>query len=133
LGYELAFVEKVNLIIKIILYFYTDNISSGMFLLYAITAFLLSYTMILVAYYFKKRQTLTGIKKLSLSGLMALLGVGCAACGGVLLSSILNIAGATTLLVALPYGGSEFLVLAIALLLYSVTSISKKINAPLVC
>lgn len=133
LTYELTSSEKINLIKKILLYFYTDNISSGIFLLYVVTAFLLSYNFILVGYYFKKRRTFTGIKKLSLSGVLALFGVGCAACGGLLLSTIVNIAGATSLIVFLPFGGSEFLVLAIALLTYSVISISKKINEPFVC
>lgn len=133
LGYDISFVDKINLIKKILLFFYTDNVSKISLFLYIAVALLFSYVIVLVAYYFKKRRTLTGIKNLSLSGILTIFGVGCAACGGLLLSTILNIVGAASLLTFLPYGGSEFLVLAIALLTYSVVSISKKINAPLVC
>lgn len=133
LGYNMSYMEKTVLIKKILLFFYTDNVSGISLFLYISAALLFSYVIVLVIYYFKKRRTLTGIKSLSLSGLLAVFGVGCAACGGILLTSILNIVGAASLLAFLPYGGSEFLVLAIALLVYSVVSISKKINAPLVC
>lgn len=61
------------------------------------------------------------------------LGIGCAACGSFILSTALSSFGAASALVILPLRGGEFGVLSVVLLLISLTLISKKIAAPLIC
>jgi hypothetical protein len=133
LGYQLPLGQKFILIQKIILYFYTTNLSSILLVIYFVVFFLFSYNIILTWYYFKKRATLSSLGSLSVSSILALLGSGCAACGGVLLTSVFSTVGGAYIVALLPYGGSEFLIVAGATLLYSIVSISKKIQSPFVC
>jgi len=61
------------------------------------------------------------------------LGVGCAACGSFLLSTVLSSLGAAGALAILPLHGGEFGILGVVLLVISLVIIAKKIAAPLVC
>jgi hypothetical protein len=63
----------------------------------------------------------------------AVLGLGCAACGPLLLGSVLSIFGASGILWLLPLHGGELVLIAIALLLYALYSLSRIIVAPAVC
>ncbi len=92
----------------------------------------------LLTYYISKvRGGAGGVKRIgavSLSGLMSgIFGIGCAACGTFILTSILASFGAAGLLAFLPFGGEEFGVLGVSLLLYSIFLLLKKIKSPLVC
>lgn len=60
-------------------------------------------------------------------------GIGCAACGTFLLTSILILFGAGWIITFLPLGGEEFGILGVALLAYSIYTISRKIQKPAVC
>ncbi|MFM2357510.1 MAG: hypothetical protein RJA61_247 [Candidatus Parcubacteria bacterium] len=67
-------------------------------------------------------------------GIMSgIVGVGCAACGAFLLTSLLSIIGAGGLLVLLPLHGSEFGILGTLLLVFAVFRTAKQIESPLVC
>ena len=61
------------------------------------------------------------------------LGIGCAACGSFLLSTLLSSFGAASALAILPLRGGEFGILSVILLIFSLALISKKIAAPLIC
>ncbi|OGZ58969.1 MAG: hypothetical protein A2728_01785 [Candidatus Spechtbacteria bacterium RIFCSPHIGHO2_01_FULL_38_11] len=61
------------------------------------------------------------------------LGIGCAACGSLILTPLITALGATWILTALPFGGREFSLVAIILILISIYSLCKKINDPLIC
>jgi hypothetical protein len=61
------------------------------------------------------------------------LGIGCAACGSFLLTTLLSSLGAAGALAILPLHGGEFGILGVGLLLFSLTMIAKKIAAPAVC
>jgi len=61
------------------------------------------------------------------------LGIGCAACGAFLLSTTLSLFGAAGALALLPLRGGEFGILSVVLLLVSLSLISRKIAAPLIC
>ena len=61
------------------------------------------------------------------------LGIGCAACGTLVIAPLLSFLGASSLLAALPLGGQEFRVLSIGLLTWSVYLISKVIQDPALC
>ncbi|MEK7638926.1 MAG: hypothetical protein AAB388_02060 [Patescibacteria group bacterium] len=63
----------------------------------------------------------------------SVLGIGCAACGSVILTTLFTSFGIGGLLVYLPLHGGEFALLGIALLLTSFYYLIQKINDPLVC
>lgn len=61
------------------------------------------------------------------------LGVGCAACGSFLLTSLLTLIGAGGAIALLPLQGSEFGILGVILLAFAVYTTAKQIENPLVC
>ena len=65
--------------------------------------------------------------------IVGVLGIGCAACGSLILTPLITALGATWILTALPFGGREFSLVAIILILISIYSLCKKINDPLIC
>lgn len=62
-----------------------------------------------------------------------ILGMGCAACGSFLLTSILSLFGASWVLSYLPLAGEEFGILGVILLTTSIYLTAKQIENPLVC
>ena len=64
---------------------------------------------------------------------LGFLGLGCAACGTLVIAPFLTFLGAGGLLVLLPLGGLEFLIIAIIWITVSLMVILKKIARPLVC
>ena len=92
----------------------------------------------LLMYYIRRMRTgssnLKGAGAASVGGLVSgVFGIGCAACGTFILTSVLTLFGVAGILAYLPFGGEEFGFLGVALLIYSVYSLTKKINDPLVC
>jgi hypothetical protein len=91
----------------------------------------------LLAYYIRRRQT--GVSNTSghaagvLGVVSGVFGVGCAACGSVIISSLLVLFGASGLLAMLPFHGAEFGVLGVTLLWFSIYQLCKRIHDPLVC
>ncbi len=70
----------------------------------------------------------------SLGGLISgLFGIGCAACGTFILSTVLTSFGATGLLMILPFRGEELSLIGIGLLTYSILIIGKKLQYPFIC
>ena len=64
---------------------------------------------------------------------LGLLGIGCAACGSLILTPVLSVLGTTTILAILPLGGEEFLYLGILILCLSIRSLLRKMKSPQVC
>ncbi len=60
-------------------------------------------------------------------------GMGCAACGSLLLTSILSLIGASSILTKLPLNGGEFGILGLILLGFSIFAVAKQIQSPSVC
>lgn len=90
----------------------------------------------MVVYFLKRTCTGLGGQNLTagVSGIASgALGIGCAACGSFLLTSILPLFGASWLLSYLPFTGREFGILAVILLLTSLYLTAKKIQNPAVC
>ena len=77
----------------------------------------------------KKRHHASGY----LAVIIGMMGVGCVACGSVILTSILATVGAGSLLVFLPFHGFEVSVIAILILLISIYILARKIKEPLMC
>jgi hypothetical protein len=86
------------------------------------------------------RRSVRGQRKLSalhgfgVSGLIAsTLGIGCAACGSLMLTSLIATAGGAVLVTALPLHGLEFGIVGLMLLGYATILLARKIDAPNVC
>ena len=78
--------------------------------------------------YYLKHSSLLEIK--SFGGLvLAVLGLGCASCGSLILTPILGVA-AGGFLASLPLDGGEFAILGIGLMLWSLYSLAQKIDRP---
>jgi hypothetical protein len=70
----------------------------------------------------------------SLGGLVAsMFGIGCAACGSVIITAVLSIFGGAGLLLMLPFHGAEFGLIGLVLLLVSISYLAKRIEDPLTC
>jgi len=63
----------------------------------------------------------------------SMLGVGCASCGSVVLTSFIGFGSATAVLGFLPFRGQEFGFLGIGILLFAISLTIRKINQPFVC
>lgn len=61
------------------------------------------------------------------------LGMGCAACGSLLLTSGLSLIGASGILAFLPLAGGEFGILGVILLVVSIYLFAKQIQNPAIC
>jgi hypothetical protein len=88
----------------------------------------------LIIYYL--RQTIMVQREMGVSLLgvaTSLLGVGCASCGSVVLTSLIGLSSASTVLGILPFRGQEFGFLGIAILLMAIIYTMKKINQPFLC
>lgn len=103
--------------------------------IFAIAIALLSgITIAMVVYYFKHRFSVQMAAGTSFLGvLVGLLGVGCSACGSVVVSTIFGIGAASAFLGALPFKGTEINILSMLILLGSIYMIAKKIVSPDVC
>jgi hypothetical protein len=65
--------------------------------------------------------------------LAAILGIGCAACGTVLLSIVLGFFGASGALLLFPYGGIEIGFAGLFILLFATYALARKVAQPNVC
>lgn len=91
-----------------------------------------------LVYYIRRAQKLSkGFKRTQAGGLLAVIsgafGIGCAACGSVIVTSIATSLGVTGFLTLLPLHGVEFSIIALVLLLISINYLVHKINNPLTC
>jgi hypothetical protein len=88
----------------------------------------------LLAYYIRQTAKLQQSMGMSAVGVAtSLLGVGCASCGSVVLTSLIGFGATTAVLGFLPFRGQEFGFLGIGILLFAINFTMKKINDPLVC
>lgn len=102
-----------------------------------LTAVLFGLNVALFAFYVRTRKG-EGSNAIHLSagigGLISgVLGLGCAACGSVLLFPILSLVGAGGLVALLPLQGEELSFLGVALLVVSASILLKQISNPAVC
>jgi len=82
---------------------------------------------------FKSVKKRSGIKTNTIGLLLGVLGVGCASCGSLVLASLFSIFGLGGLFSLLPFGGVEFAVLGLLMLMTSTYYLLKKIHDPMVC
>jgi len=101
-------------------------------------AILFGMNVALFIYYVRKQQSFgSGARPVVGTGIGGLvsgfLGIGCAACGTFILTSLLSVFGASVVLTYLPLDGEEFGILGVILLGYSLYVVVRKIQAPNVC
>jgi len=99
-------------------------------------SFLFSINILMVIYYIKMFKKIPRMKETasSVGGMVGgVLGVGCVACGSILLSPILSLLGVSAAVAFFPLKGSEFGILGIIALLFSISIIAKKINKGNTC
>ena len=65
--------------------------------------------------------------------IVGFLGVGCASCGSLILSSIFGLSVTASFIGFLPFKGLELGILGIVILLISIYLVAKKIQDPLMC
>lgn len=101
-------------------------------------AILFGINLTLLIYYI--RRVSGGVRGMKVTGaagigglVSGIFGIGCAACGTFILTSVLTLFGATGFLALLPLQGEEFGILGVVLLMYSIYLLLKKIGDPLVC
>jgi len=88
----------------------------------------------LLIYYLRQSVKIQREMGVSLAGVAtSLLGVGCASCGSVVLTSLIGFGSASTILGILPLRGQEFGFLGIIILSTAIGFTLKKINQPFVC
>lgn len=99
-----------------------------------ISATLTGIQMSLLIYYLRQSARIQADLGVSFAGIAtSLLGVGCASCGSVVLTSLIGFGSATTMLGILPFRGQEFGFAGIAILLIAINYTIKKINQPFTC
>jgi len=88
----------------------------------------------LLVYYLKLTARLQQSMGMSALGVAtSILGVGCASCGSVVLTSFIGFCSATAVLDFLPFRGQEFGFLGIGILLFAISLTIRKINQPFAC
>ena len=99
-------------------------------------AVLFGLTTAMIAYLVKQRRIAAAGQSIAIGSgavLSGVLGVGCAACGSLIVGVVLPSLGAAGALAALPLNGEEFGILSVALLFVSLLLISKSIAEPVAC
>jgi hypothetical protein len=92
----------------------------------------------LLVYYIRTMRTKSNdavsVSALGIGGVVSgFFGIGCAACGTFILTSLLTFGGASTFLAFLPLGGQEFGFIGVGLLAYAIYSLLKKLKQSPVC
>ncbi len=101
-----------------------------------IIAILFGVYLSMLVYFIKNRVrdiSQSGIATGTLGIISGILGVGCAACGAFLLTSILSTLGIAGIVRYLPLNGGEFGIVGVILLVVSIYITAKKIMSPQVC
>lgn len=88
----------------------------------------------LLVFFIKRRVRFSLAGGTSLLGIiLSFVGVGCASCGSLLLTTAIGLSASTAFLGFLPLNGLEVGIISLALLVWSIFSVSKKIQNPLLC
>lgn len=129
--------QKVMLLVSVIGSFLGSH---GLFstVIVGLVTLLFSLNVTVFVYYVRRAQkSMRSDTRIHLSGvaglISGLLGIGCVACGSIILTALLSSVGATGFLLLLPLHGGEFGLLGLILLGVSIHLLVSKINDPLTC
>jgi len=125
--------QKYNLLSASLSAFKT-NFSAFSRFLDVLIALLFAINISLLVFYLKKKISLEKSIGTSILGIvLGIIGVGCASCGSVILTSVLGLSAASSFISVLPLKGVEFGLLSVGLLIYSIYILLRQIKDPLVC
>jgi hypothetical protein len=99
-------------------------------------AVLFGLTTAMIAYLVKQRRIAAAGQSIAIGSgavMSGALGVGCAACGSLIVGVVLPSLGAAGALAALPLNGEEFGILSVALLFVSLLLVSRNIAESIAC
>ena len=132
---SLAFSEALRITVRLLIAVVGD-MPIGELVYAATLAALVGVNIALLVFYFKMFRAAPSVLNIGsgmLGAFSALLGFGCTACGAVFATALFATIGGTGLLAALPFHGTEFSVLALLFLAFSIYTLSRAINKPPVC
>ena len=130
---SMTFIEKTNLILSLLGSLKTNFTAWSLFTADSI-AVLTGIQVSLLVYYLEKFISAKNELGMSVSGIfISILGVGCATCGSVILTSVIGISSTTAIITYLPLMGQEFGNIGISILLFAIYSLVKKIEQPYGC
>ncbi|MEK9176451.1 MAG: hypothetical protein AAB520_03345 [Patescibacteria group bacterium] len=99
-----------------------------------VVVFLFSINISLFIYFILRAARLSREAGISTSGfILGMIGVGCASCGSVILSSFLGVGTTAGFIGILPLRGQEFGLLSVVLIGISIYFLSRKIQDPIIC
>lgn len=129
----LSAVQKTNLLIATLGGFVT-NFTLFSRLLTITVAVLFGINSTMLFYYLRKKVVLEKSLGAGFGGILTgLIGVGCASCGSVILSSIFGLGATAGFIGVLPLKGQEFGLLSIGILSISIYKLAQKIQQPVLC
>lgn len=133
---SINFGTKISFVVSLYGSLFTNfTLLSAFFVI--LTAVLFGINIALLTYYIRRRQIKnynTTHHLASIGGIVsAALGIGCAACGSVVLTAVFGLFGAGSLLLLLPFNGAEFGLVGIVLLFFSIHYLILRIQDPLMC
>jgi len=132
-SHTLTFPQKTKLLLSLFGSLQTNFTLPSLFITF-MTAILSGMQVSLLAYYLGKRAKAQKAMGMSFVGVISsMLGIGCASCGSVVLTSLFGLGSAATVLAILPFKGQEFGFIGVGLLLFANIWLVRKIEQPSVC
>lgn len=132
---DISLAEKVNLPLSL-LGSITSNFSALSATYTVAIAILFGLNVSLIAYHVrmqKQQLNQAGTKASTLGIITGAVGMGCAACGSIILNSIIGTAAGASFIGLLPLRGGEFGILGVIFLGMATYSLAKQITKPSVC
>lgn len=127
-------ITKLKLTVGSFLSVETNFVSAQSFWLVILLALLIGINVAMLAYLLRRQAIVSKEAGMSLFGVIAsVFGIGCAACGSVVLTSLFGIGVTTSIISFLPLAGVEFMIVALIVIIYSIYHVSKKIIDPMFC
>ena len=128
------FTQKIKLIFGALLSIDTNFISYFSFWVVVLLALIAGINIAMLVYLLRRQAKVRKEAGASIFGVIAgMLGIGCAACGSVILTTIFGLGFTASLISFLPLDGAEFMIIALIVMMGSVYYISRKITNPMVC
>lgn len=121
-------------LVKLSVDFFLYNSATSTIILTLIISVLSGVNISMLVFYLRRRIAKEKEMGVGFVGMIfGFLGLGCASCGSVILSSILGLTAANGFLRIMPFNGLEFGILGVVLLIVSIYLLSVKIENPLLC
>lgn len=129
----LTLTQKISLLIASLGAIRTNFTPLARFLT-TVVAFLFGVNFSMLIYYLRQRLVLEKSLGTGFGGILTgLIGIGCASCGSVILSSLFGVGTTVGFIGILPLKGQEFGILSIAILTFSIYAVAQKIKNPTLC